>query len=118
MVDLHAVNFAVQGAVVQGTNAKQSCAWNRYKSYLVSIGIDNDWFLDSFSIGQKHLILRAFAHAIREGRFCNADNHSTIKSETVRASLDCMAQTYKLADRPNPRLDLDKCIAFILKCQL
>ena len=108
MADLHAVNFAVQGAVVQGTNAKQSCAWNRYKSYLVSIGINNDWFLDSFSIGQKHQILGAFAHAIREGRLCNAHNNQTIKLETVRATLECVAQTYKLADRPDPRLNLDK----------
>jgi hypothetical protein len=118
MADMHAAEFAVQGAVVQGTNVKKSCAWNGYKSYLVSIGINNDWFLDSFSIGQKHQILGAFAHAIREGRLCNAHNNQTIKLETVRATLECVAQTYKLADRPDPRLNLDKWLAFIPQRQL
>ncbi len=108
MADLHAAKFAVQGAVVKGTNTKHTRTWNRYKSYLASIGIQDNWFLDSFSIGQKHRILSAFAHAIREGRFCNAKHHSTVKSVTVRATLDCMAQTYKLADWTDPRLDLDK----------
>ena len=108
MADLHAANFAVQGAVVKGTNTKHTRTWNRYKSYLASIGIQDNWFLDFFSIGLKHRILSAFAHAIREGRFCNAKHHSTVKSVTVRATLDCMAQTYKLADWTDPRLDLDK----------
>ncbi len=104
--------------MVQGTNAKQTRAWNRYKSYLVSIGISNDWYLDAFTIGQKHRILSSFAHTIREGRFSNPNHNSAIKSETVRATLDCMAQTYKLADRADPRLDTDKRFAFILQCNL
>ncbi len=104
--------------MVQGTNAKQTRAWNRYKSYLISIGISNDWYLDAFNIGQKHRLLSSFAHAVREGRFSNPNHNSAIKSETVRATLDCVAQTYKLADRADPRLDTDTRFAFILQHQL
>jgi hypothetical protein len=66
---MSAVESATRNRVVQGTNEKQALAWKRYKLYLLSIGIEDDWFLDSFSPGQKHRILRAFASSLREGQF-------------------------------------------------
>ncbi len=90
MADLHASKLAIQGAVVQGTNVKQTCTWNRYKSYLASTGITTNWYLDTFTLGQKHRILSAFAQAVQEGRFSNMNHHPIIKSESVRATLDCV----------------------------
>jgi hypothetical protein len=117
LADLAAAKSASKGAVVEGTNAKQICAWSRYSRYLFSIGLQDDLFLDNFSRGNKHKILSAFAQAIREGRFCNRAPKN-VKAESVRATLDCVAQAYKLADRADPRLDPDGKLAFILQRQL
>jgi hypothetical protein len=54
MADIDAVKSTRKGAVVEGTNAKFSLAWKRYKSYLVSIGILENWYLDNFSKDKKH----------------------------------------------------------------
>lgn len=54
---------------------------------------------------------------MREGRFCTKAT-KTIKSDSVRATLDCVAQAFKLADRADPRLDADGKLAFLLQRQL
>jgi hypothetical protein len=112
LADLHASEFAIQGAVVQGTNGNQALAWNHYRNYLSSIGLSNDWFLDSFSLSQKHRILRAFAHAIRENRFSSSKSGKTIKSEKVRATLDCVAQTSWLNEQTQDLMQINDLHSF------
>jgi hypothetical protein len=68
MGDLIAAESTRKGAVVEGTNAKLALAWKHYKSYLISIGINNNWYLDNFSREKKIRLLGAFCNAIREGR--------------------------------------------------
>jgi len=103
--------------VVKGIAAKQIRARDRYKQYLVSIGLFDDWYLENFSRGGRNKILSAFAQSIREGRF-GARYLKQVKSNSVRTALDGVAQAYKLADRPDLRLDEDGKLAFILQCQL
>jgi hypothetical protein len=103
--------------VVKGTNEKQNLAWQRYRKYLLSIGITSDWFLEDFSKGQRHRILGAFAASLRDGRFCHQKG-AIPKSKTIRATLDCVAQAFKLANRADPRLDEDSNVALILQRQL
>jgi len=117
LADLSAAQSAAKGAVVEGTSAKQAHAWDRYKLYLLSIGMTDNWYLDNFSRGAKHKILSAFSHAIRESRFGHGRSRN-IKAESVRATLDGVVQAYKLADRADPRLDADGKFAFVLQRQL
>jgi len=63
---------------------------------LQSIGIGDDPFLDSFDRGQKHKLLSAYGQFIRKGRF-GAKSPKLLKADSVRASLDCVAQAFKLA---------------------
>jgi len=114
MADLLATESAMQDAVVEGSNAKQARAWLRFNLYLTWIGYQHDPILESLSRAQCHRILAAFAHAVWEGRY-STKNHPKLKSESVRATL---AQTFKLADKPDPRLDRENKFAFILQCQL
>jgi hypothetical protein len=118
LADLSAAQSTAKGAVVKGTDDKQIRAWNRFQTYLHSIGIQSDPFLDDFSRDQKIKILSAFAQSIREGRFGFKKLLKPIKSESVRASLDCVAQAFKLADRADPRLDREHKLAFLLQRQL
>ena len=107
---------AIQSAVVPGTNAKQALAWTRYITYLQSIGITNDEYLDQFDTIQRHRILGAFAHAIRTNRF-NPKKSDPNKSEHCKSTIKCVAQTYRLAGRPDPTLDPDGKLAFFLQRQ-
>jgi hypothetical protein len=56
--------------------------------------------------------------SIREGRFGPKNHHKPIKSESVRATFDCVAQAFKLADRAEPRLDREHKLALLLQRQL
>ncbi len=70
---------------------------------------------------KKIKILGAFAQSIREGRFCtqkHRKHNKPIKSDSIRASLDCVAQAFKLADHLDPQLDQDNKLALFLQCQL
>jgi len=112
--DLSAAILSANNAVVQGTTEKQLRAWRRYKDYLTSIGVHEDFFLENFDRGQRHKILAAFCQSVREGRF-GAKPPKPLKADSVRATLDCVAQAYKLADRADPRLDADGKLAFLLQ---
>jgi len=112
------VQSTAKGAVVEGANVKQVCAWNRFQQYLLSIGLQDDTYLDGFNKAQCIKILFAFAHSIREGRYGSKPSIAPIKSESVRASLDSVAWAFRMADQPDPRLDRDQKLAYILQCQL
>jgi len=63
LADLSAAESSRKGAVVKG-KSKFNLAWKRYKSYLISIGITKDWYLEKFSRDKKHKILGAFSNPI------------------------------------------------------
>jgi len=117
MTDLIAAESTRKGAVVEGTNAKFALAWKHYKSYLISIGINNNWYLNNFSREKKIRLLGAFCNVIREGQL-HSKSLRTNKSESVRAILDNVSQAFKLAGRSDPRLDRDGKFAFVLQRQL
>ena len=104
--------------MVEGTNAKQVRAWSRFQQYLGTIGLGDDRYLDNLTQFQRTKVLSAFAHALREGRLGTRNRGKAIKSDSVRASLDCVSQAFKLADRPDPRLDRDGKFAILLQRQL
>ncbi len=117
MANFSAADSARERAVVKGTNAKFNLAWDCYKTYLKSIGIKTDWYLDYFSRDKKHKILGTFCHAFQEGGLQSKSVRPN-KSEPVRATLGNVSQAFKLANRPDPKLDGDGKFAFILQRHL
>ncbi len=111
---MSAAETATRNAVEPGTSSKQTLAWERYIRYIKSISIDSDPFLNGFTKFQRIKILGAFAYAIREGRF-HHHRANCIKSESCQATIDCMAQTFCMANRPDPRLDKDGKSSFLLQ---
>jgi hypothetical protein len=116
LADLSASESATKAGVEPATHSKQALARSRFQQYLESIEIISDPYLDSFSSFQKIKILGAFAHALRDGRFYK--NNITPKADSIRATIDCVAQTYRMADRPNPRLDHNRKPSFVLLRQI
>lgn len=103
--------------VTEQTNVSHARAWSRWNKYLQSIGVGHDPFLDSMSRGERHRILSAFAQAVRDARFSPARFH-VITCGVVNSTLSHVASAFRSHDRPDPRLDVDGEIAFILRRQL
>jgi hypothetical protein len=101
--------------VVETTNKKQALTWSRFKAYLNLISIIGNDYMDNFNRHQKHKILSAFCNAIREGRLLSNQNKSN-KAGSVGSALDHVAQTYKLANRLDPRMATNGKFAFIIQC--
>jgi hypothetical protein len=83
---------------------------------IVAFFFQSDDYLDNFSKIQRIKILGAFAQAIREGRF-NFRKSTKFKSDSCRTSVNCVAQAFRLANRPDPRLDEDGKPSLILQRQ-
>ena len=97
---------ARQSSITRGTSTKQSTAWNRWKTFLQSIDLPHDTYLQSISCNDRVLILSAFAHAIRTAEFSKPNLHR-LGEDTVRNSVDHVAQTFRDLQYPDPRLDPD-----------
>ena len=58
----------------------------------------------------------AFAQAVREATFSPSDNINLVEG-TVNSTLSYVAQAFRSNDRPDPRLDIDGKICFMLQEQ-
>jgi hypothetical protein len=116
---ISAAKTAQSAAVVSSTSEKYERSISRWKAFLTSIGIRNDFYLDNFSTQERHQLLSAFMEAIRTNKFTKRKVHrpAPVKAESCAATLGHLAQAFTAADRPDPRLALDGKLAFILRRQ-
>ena len=113
MDDLAAATLAIRtDSVTAGTNQKTATAWRRWTSYLSSIGIVNNNFLESFSVDQRLQIILAFAAAIRSARF--SPGYTKLKEGSVHSAIDHVAQVFRANNRRDPRLDSSYTKSFLL----
>jgi hypothetical protein len=117
---LFAAKTAQAAATTSTTTEKHERSISRWRSFLSSIGLQHDFFLDNFSASKKHQILSAFMEAIRSNRFSrNQKNRPTnIKAESCSAAMGHLAQAFTAADRPDPRFTRDGKLAVILRQQI
>jgi hypothetical protein len=120
MALLSAARNAQAAATTSGANEKHKRSFTRWPSFLSSVGLQHDFFLNNFTIPETHQILSAFLEAICSNKFSkNKNNRSMdIKAESCSATLGHLAQAFTAADRPDPRLTQDGKIALILRQQI
>ena len=85
------------------------------------IKLNGDPFLSGFSWGEQHHIISAFTSAIRANDvqdYKGASSTSPPVSDTVRATIDAVAQTYRAHNCPSPIHDDEGKLAFLLQHQL
>ena len=116
MADLLDADAATQDATTEGTNKKQSTAFNRWEQFLSNIGLRDDPFMDGLTITQRHRTLGAFAAAMQEGRY-SADRYDRLVVGTVTSAMDNVALTFWFNDRKDPRLDEDGKTSYLLQRQ-
>ena len=95
-----------QSYTTRGTSAKQHRAWKRWTTFLQSIDLPHDPFLQSLPPPDKVTILSAFAQAIRNATY-SKPSISRLGEDSVRNSIDHVAQTFRDQQLPDPRLDPD-----------
>ena len=93
-------------AVRRGTSAKQVRAWSGWQKILQSIDMNNDEYMDNLRPTQRVYIISAFAHTVRSAEYSKS-KISRLGEESVRNSVDHVAQTFRCSQRPDPRLDTD-----------
>jgi len=71
-----------------------------------SIGIKEDLFLENFSREHRHIIIGAFAMAVREARFSRA-SHERLAAGTVKDTVQYVCTTFQEKGYPNPSIDDD-----------
>jgi hypothetical protein len=93
VADCVAAQIARERAVERGTHKKQDRVWRRWKEYILSIGIKNNLFLKNFSREHRHIIIGAFAMAVREARFSRA-SHEQLAAGTVKDTVHYVCVTF------------------------
>jgi len=73
-----------------------------------------DLFLENFSRDHRHIIIGAFAVAVREARFSRA-SHERLAAGTVKDTVQYVCATFRENVYPNPSNDDDGLPAFILQ---
>ena len=114
MADCVAALIARERAVEQGTHEKQDRAWRWWKEYTRSIGIKEDLFLENFSRDHRHIIIGAFAMAVREARFSRA-SHEQLAAGTVKDTVQYVCTTFQENGYPNLSINDNGLPAFILQ---
>ena len=102
-------------ATVLDTKTKRSSAWQRWNTFLHTIGITSV-YLDGISRFQQNIIISGLAQAVRSGTFSKGD-HKNLVEGTVSTTLAHVAQTFRANNRHDPRLDHDGKTSYILQEQ-
>jgi hypothetical protein len=114
VADCIAASIAREQAVERGTHEKQTRVWKRWQEYTKSIRIRDDDYLEFFSREDRHILIGAFALALREARFSKLP-HEQLAAGTVRDSIQYFCTTFRENGHPNPTFDKDGKLAFILQ---
>lgn len=80
------------------TSEKHRRSHTKWWSFLSSIGLQNDFFLNNFSSPEKHQILSTFLVAIHSNKFTKSNRSVNIKAESCSAAHP--AQAFSAADHP------------------
>ncbi len=112
--DCVAAPIAHERAVERGTHEKQTRPWERWKKYAKSIGIKDDFYLKKITQEEYHVLIGAFAMAVRDARFLRS-SHEKLVANTVQDTAQYVCVTFHENGHPNPTLDKDRKPAFMLQ---
>jgi hypothetical protein len=107
---------AREEATVTATKGKRSSAFKTWQEFLRSIEFTGSLYLDGLTSFQKNIVMSAFAQAVRSSALSTRYNRHLVEG-TVQATISYVAQAFGANDRPDPRLDSDGKICFLLKEQ-
>ena len=115
---VHYINTAAvarTAASVEATKTKRASSFKCWTTFIISIGIKK-LYLEGFTKYQQNITMSAFAQAMRKAAFTRT-NKTELVEGTVNATVSFVAQAFRSNNRPDPRLDVDGKLCFILQEQ-
>jgi hypothetical protein len=88
--------------------------WERWKKYVKSIGIEDDFYLKKFTREECHVLIGTFSMAVRDARFSKS-LHEKLVANTDQDTVQYVCATFRENRHPNPTFDKDGKPAFILR---
>ena len=115
--------FAAQaGAVAKNTHRKRDGHWRKWQSFLTTIELSDDPFLQRFDPHYQTRLLCCFASAIQENgpelQSIPGSARAAVQERSVRAVLHALASTYRANKLPSPIHDNAGRLNHLLGCQL
>jgi hypothetical protein len=113
--------LACLDGVTDSTSSKQARYWQYWLTFLESIEFDHDPFLTQFAKHEQHRIIAGFGASVRANQvqtYSGASSASAPVSDTVQATFDAVAQTFRANNQPSPIHDDVGNLAFLLQQQL
>ena len=90
-------------SIEEQSHNDRSRTWQRWVSWLESVGWHNDPFLTRLSRAQKARMVGAFAIAIRRGEFSSSRHTDPLVAGTVSKALSNLAATFQNNNHDDPR---------------
>jgi hypothetical protein len=117
-----AASASLDAAITDGTRAKRSRSWARFKAFTQALGLSSDPFLQGLRPDERIAVFTCYAAALREGWTRNARRAvgpgTGLQASTVRAALDGVVQTYRAHQLGSPIHDARGQIKPVLAAQL
>ena len=82
---------------------KQIRAWRRWQEYILSIGLQSDVFLETFTLSQRNAICIGFCQALRQGELSGQSKGNL--AGAIRDSIGYVSQAFKSSMKPDPAAD-------------
>ena len=106
-------------SVTADTHRKKERHYGNYLLFLEQCELDEDPFLDRFGATNKHKILGAYMHAVREQTYASSTKgYDHLVASSCRTALDGVRAAFRASGRPDPALDPDGKFADLLRYQL
>jgi hypothetical protein len=84
------------------------------KECVNSISIEDDFYLKNFTQEECHILIGAFAMAVKDARFSRSP-HEWLVVNTVRDTVQYVCATFQENGHPNPTLNKDGRSTFMLQ---
>ncbi len=101
MGDLSAAEFQRAEGITKGTQEKEERVWQRWRSYLKSIELDSDPFLQGFCPASRTRLFGAFAAALRRRAF-SLPSEKDLAGGTVQEAVAKLGEIYRANMGYNP----------------
>jgi hypothetical protein len=106
-------------AVTTDTHKKGDFHFRNWNTFLARCHLRGDVFLDGFSRHDRHKILGAFLHSVRNGEYSKSTKgNDTLVAGTCQAALTGVCAAFSHAGRPNPSLDANQKTSVLLRHQI
>ena len=104
---LHAGEIERDNSVQDETHKDRDRTWQRWLSWLQTVGIERDPFLDGFTVPQRIRLVGGFAISVRRCKHSHPRYTEPLVAGTIKSTLSHLGAAFQHNDKPDPRHNKD-----------